>query len=139
MQICMPVVPKKFIFKYLSIFLVNWVYHKLYIIQFQIFDTNWLSLIYSIHYIQYTLYTIYIIYNIRLYTVYIIYNIHYILYTLYTIQYTICIIYNIQTIFMEDKIVGFRWSSFLTKHLAKPNLNSCLLTKALVVVVVAVP
>ena len=28
-------------------FLVKWVYHKLYIFQFQIFDTNWPSLVYS--------------------------------------------------------------------------------------------
>ena len=44
--------------KCLSIFLVKWVYHKLYIFLFQIFDTNWPSLMYkqqlffvhSIHY-----------------------------------------------------------------------------------------
>ena len=46
MQICRPVVPKKF--KKISFhFLVKWVYHKLYIFHFQIFDTNWPSLIYS--------------------------------------------------------------------------------------------
>ena len=32
--------------KCLFIFLVKWVYHKLYIFQFQIFDTNWPSLLY---------------------------------------------------------------------------------------------
>ena len=40
----MPVVPKKNVKKCLSIFLVKWVYHKLYIFQFQSFDTNWPSL-----------------------------------------------------------------------------------------------
>ena len=45
MQIRMPVVPKK-IKKCLSIFWLKWVYHKLYIFQFQIFDTNWPSLLY---------------------------------------------------------------------------------------------
>ena len=42
----MPVVPKKFFFKCLSIFfLVKWVFHKLYIFQFQICDSNWPSLL----------------------------------------------------------------------------------------------
>ena len=44
MQIRKPVVPKK---KCLPFFWVKWVYHKLYIFQFQIFDTNWPSLLYS--------------------------------------------------------------------------------------------
>ena len=34
-------------------FLVKWVYHKLYIFQFQIFDTNWPSLVYSTYSIFY--------------------------------------------------------------------------------------
>ena len=41
MQIRMPVVPKN-VFPYL---LVKWVYHKLYIFQFKIFETNWPSLV----------------------------------------------------------------------------------------------
>ena len=44
MQIRKPVVPKNFK-KCLSILLVKWVYHKLYIFQFLIFDTNWPSLL----------------------------------------------------------------------------------------------
>ena len=47
MQIRKPVVQKNFFFKCLSIFLVKWVYQKLYICQFQMFDTNWPSLISS--------------------------------------------------------------------------------------------
>ena len=35
MQICMTVVPNKFLKKCLSIFSVKWVYHKLYIFQFR--------------------------------------------------------------------------------------------------------
>ena len=55
MQIRIPVVPKKFK-KGFSIFLVKWVYHKLYIFQIQIFDTNWPSLLsmYSVLYNKHT-------------------------------------------------------------------------------------
>ena len=42
-QLC----PKKFFFNAFPFFWVKWVYHKLYIFQFQIFDTNWPSLLYS--------------------------------------------------------------------------------------------
>ena len=47
MQICMPVVPKFFFKNVFPFFLVKWVYHKLYILQFQIFYTNWPSLTYT--------------------------------------------------------------------------------------------
>ena len=49
MQIRMTVVPKKNFKKCLSIFLVKWVYHKLYIFKFHIFDTNWPSLLYILN------------------------------------------------------------------------------------------
>ena len=46
MQIRKPVVQKKKKNAF-PFFWVKWVYHKLYIFQFQIFDTNWPSLLYS--------------------------------------------------------------------------------------------
>ena len=47
MQICKQVVPKKKeIFNAFAFFWVKWVYHKLYIFQFQIFYTTWPSLLY---------------------------------------------------------------------------------------------
>ena len=50
MQICKQVVPKKKeIFNAFAFFWVKWVYHKLYIFQFQIFYTTWPSLLYSEH------------------------------------------------------------------------------------------
>ena len=48
MQIRKPVVPKKIFFNAFAIFLVKLVYHKLYIFHFQIYDTNWPSLVYTV-------------------------------------------------------------------------------------------
>ena len=48
MQIRKPVVPKKFFLNAFKFFGVKWVYHKLHIFQYQIFDTNLPSLIYTV-------------------------------------------------------------------------------------------
>ena len=49
MQICSQLCQKNFFLNAFPFFSVKWVYHKLYIFQFQMFDTNWPSLMYILH------------------------------------------------------------------------------------------